>query len=95
MGRNKADKNKQDNSGFSLRYSVRDIFYDKPHLEITGNNTAVIEGSKGVLEYSDTVIRVNLGQYAVALAGRGLTLKCISPTSLVIDGFITNIEYSV
>ncbi|MGN0452190.1 MAG: YabP/YqfC family sporulation protein [Ruminococcus sp.] len=95
MGKNKRDKQKNEGSKLSLSYSVRDAFRDKPHIEIVGNKTVSIEGSRGVIEYSESVIRVNLGEYSVAFSGRGMNLKYISPTSLAIEGFILNIEFAV
>lgn len=70
-------------------------FSENPNIEITSNRYAIIEGSRGVMEYSDRIIRINLGDFSVAFIGRGLGLKCISPTSMEIEGFFTNIEFSV
>lgn len=95
MTRGKGHKETGENPKPSLGFSVRDIFRDKSHIEIISNTTVNIEGSKGVLEYSDTVIRVSLGYTSVSFFGRGLNLKCISPTALVIEGFIMNIEFNV
>lgn len=95
LGRSKKNENPQESLKPSLRFSVRDIFRDRSHIEIDGNTSVSIEGSRGVLEYSDTVIRVNLGDTSVSFTGRGLNLKCISPTSLDIEGFIMGIEFSV
>ena len=79
----------------TLAYSIKNIFCDKPNIEISDNTLANIEGSKGVLEYSETLIRVNLGLYIVGFHGRRLRLKCISPTALVIEGFFQNIDFTV
>ena len=78
----------------SFRHTVKDAFKEKSNIEITGNTSAVIEGSQGVLEYSDKLIRIGLSGFSVAFIGRKLNLKCISATSLVVDGFFTNIEFS-
>lgn len=80
---------------FSIKSSVQDFFCEKPNIEITDNTQAIVEGCRGVVEYSSSVIRVNLGDYTVAFVGRGMNLKCISPTSLVVEGFFLNIEFSV
>lgn len=86
------DVNKE-KQGFA--YTLRDVFCEKPNIEITDNTLATIEGSRGVLEYSETIIKINLGSYVAVFCGRGLTLKCISPTALVIQGVFQNIEFSV
>ena len=79
----------------SLKGAMEDFFSEKPNIEITDNTLAIIEGCKGVLEYSDSVIRISFGNYTVAFVGRGMKLKCISPTSLEVEGFILNIEFSI
>jgi sporulation protein YqfC len=66
-----------------------------PCIELSGNREAVIEGSKGVLEYSTECVRVNTGGMVVTLSGRELDLRCISSSSLIIRGFITGLEFAV
>lgn len=64
-------------------------------LELSGNRELLIEGSKGVLEYTPETVRVNTSDMIVSVSGRGLDLRCISSSALIIDGFILNIEFSV
>ncbi|MBQ4105572.1 MAG: YabP/YqfC family sporulation protein [Clostridia bacterium] len=92
---NKRKQEKKIKEKTSLGYSLKDVFSSQSHIEISGNNIVTIEGSKGVLEYSDTVIRISVGYNSVAVCGRNLNLKCISPTSLIIEGFIQNIDFSL
>ena len=66
-----------------------------PCIEFSGNREVVIEGSRGVLEYSTDCIRVNTDGMVLSLSGRGLNLRCISDSSLIIEGFITNVEFIV
>ncbi len=66
-----------------------------PCIEFSGNREVVIEGSKGVLEYSTGCIRVNTAGMIVTLSGRGLNLRCISDSALIIDGFITDVAFTV
>lgn len=63
------------------------------HMEISGNREVVFEGSKGVLEYSETSIKINTGKYIVGFCGRGLYIKCLTDHDMIIQGFITSIEY--
>lgn len=66
-----------------------------PCIELNGNREAVIEGSRGVLEYTTACIRVNAVGMVLTLNGRELNLRCISDSALIIDGFITSVEFSV
>lgn len=66
-----------------------------PCVEFSGNREVVIEGSKGVLEYSTDCVRVNTACMVITLNGRELNLRCISDSALIIDGFITSVEFTV
>ena len=68
---------------------------DQPCIEFSGNREVVIEGSRGVLEYSTDCIRVNTVGMIVTLSGRSLNLRCISDSSLIIDGFITDVSFTI
>ena len=64
-------------------------------IELSSNREAVLEGSKGVLEYSPEVIRVNTAGMVVTFSGRELDLRCISDSALIIGGFITRVDFTV
>lgn len=64
-----------------------------PCIELSGNREVVLEGSKGVLEYTPETVRVNTVGMIVSFHGRGLDLRCISPSALIIGGTITSIEF--
>ncbi len=66
-----------------------------PCIEFSGNREVVIEGSRGVMEYSTDCIRINTGGMVLAIGGRGLNLRCISDSALIIEGFILSVEFIV
>ena len=66
-----------------------------PCIELSGNRELLIEGSKGVLTYSPETVRVNTADMMIDVSGRGLNLRCISDSALMIDGFITSLRFSV
>ena len=66
-----------------------------PCMELSGNRELLIEGSKGVLEYTCDTVRVNTGGMILTVAGRELNLRCISDSALIIDGFILSLTFTV
>lgn len=68
---------------------------NEPCIEISGNREILIEGSKGVLEYTDEAVRVNTDPMLLTVCGRGLNLRCISDSALIVDGFITSLSFAV
>ena len=63
------------------------------HMEVNGNREIILEGSRGVVEYSETSIKINTGKFIISFQGRGLHIKCMTDCDIVIHGFITSIEY--
>jgi len=70
-----------------------ELTYNLPIIEFTGDRSVMVEGSTGVLKYESEVVRINTRSMVIAFYGRGLTLKCISPSSVIIDGCITKTEF--
>lgn len=64
------------------------------HIEINNNCEVLIEGCRGIIEYSDTKIRVSVGQQAVSVMGTELTVRNMFTYVIVIVGRISGIEYS-
>ena len=71
-----------------------DLMYNLPIIEFTGNRRVSVEGSTGVLQYGDEIVRLNTRCMTLCFRGRGLSLKCISPTCVVIEGYITETEFA-
>ncbi|MGN0457356.1 MAG: YabP/YqfC family sporulation protein [Eubacterium sp.] len=63
-----------------------------PHIHIVGANRCVIDGLKGIVEYSATVIELNLGKYCVKILGDGLHIDSFSHEGAVIEGTIISVE---
>ena len=54
---------------------------------------AHMEVSGGIIEYTDDVVRVKTGKSITKFSGKNLEIKCIQIDSLIIQGFITSIEF--
>lgn len=63
------------------------------HMEISGNREVILEGCKGVLEYSDCVIAMNTGKLTVKLCGCDMTIISMQGSQAIIKGVITSIEF--
>ena len=68
---------------------------NQPCIELSGNRELLIEGSRGVLEYTPACIRVNTASMILTAEGRELNLRCISESALIIDGFLTSLSFTV
>lgn len=63
------------------------------HMEISGNQEAIVDGCQGVLEYDEDVIKLAAGKMNVKFTGRNLQIKVLTHTSAVVGGFIVGVEF--
>lgn len=63
------------------------------YIEIISNNCALVDGCKGVLEYSDDLIKLDLGKKSVCFNGSSLTIKSLSMEQALVEGFIVRVEF--
>ncbi len=66
-----------------------------PLIEIESNRRVTLEGSRGVLHYSNETIKISLSGFVAVFEGRNLRLQSISPTALVLEGFFTSVRFEV
>lgn len=71
----------------------QELMGNLPVIEITGNSQVLIEGSKGILQYENELIKINTNTMVIAFTGRGLNLKSISKTTVIVQGYITSVEF--
>lgn len=64
-------------------------------MALTGNREAMVERCQGILEYNEDVIRLDAGKMIVKFSGRNLTLKSMSDTVVVVQGYFHSIEFTV
>ena len=63
------------------------------HMELHGNTQVLVEGGGNILEYNPETIRVKTGKMVTRFCGRGLQIKCLSEDALLVEGFLTGIEF--
>lgn len=65
------------------------------HIEISSNREAFVDGCRGIIDYDEDHIKVNIGNGTACFFGRGLEIKSLSAHQAVIRGFIMKIEFNV
>jgi sporulation protein YqfC len=71
----------------------KDIVLDVSKVIIIGTGQVTVENHKGIVEYSEELIRINTGDSIMKLCGKNLTIKTILQEEITIVGEITNIEF--
>ena len=81
-------------SSFFQQFDLpEDLTKNGYHVEIF-NSCAVVDGCKNVSEYSDGVIRLNLGKNIVSVSGNNLSIRSFTCGQATIDGKILSVEIS-
>ncbi|NLX61381.1 MAG: sporulation protein YqfC [Tissierellia bacterium] len=70
----------------------KDIVLDLPKITIIGNIQINILNHKGIIEYSQEVLRVNSNIGVIKITGNDLKLKTILSEEIIANGIIDKIE---
>jgi len=79
----------------NFKYSSMGFATENSNLEMRGNREAKIEGFKRILNFSDDNIKISTKGMVINFFGKNLTIKCMTLDSLLIQGFINNIEFNI
>ena len=72
---------------------LSELFADEPRIEMTGNREIIIDGCKGVVEYTENNIRISLGDNVVSLSGDDLVIQSFDNSVIIINGQISDIDF--
>jgi sporulation protein YqfC len=75
------------------KIQLSQIVSNEPKIEISGNREVIIDGCKGVVEYGEDSIKLNLGEVVLTLAGNGLVINSFDSSIAVITGQISDISF--
>ena len=70
-----------------------EIIMDLPKVVLVGDLQVFIENHRGIVEYSAESVRVNVGDYEVAVYGEDLLLRNILPDEICLEGRIKSIQF--
>lgn len=63
------------------------------HVELESNRSALVDGCAGVLEYTDSSVRLNTEKFILRFTGRELSIVSMQNGQTTVTGFIAGIEY--
>ncbi len=62
-------------------------------VELLSDREAVVDGCRGILEYSECCIRLCAGALTVRFTGEGLTMRNFGASGAVVEGKIRSVEF--
>lgn len=63
-------------------------------VTITGINSLLVEGYRGIIKYSDTLILLNAPKYIIKITGADLEITEIASEYISLRGVIVCVEYT-
>lgn len=69
-------------------------FLPPVRVELLGNRQAIVDGCRGIIEYSDTCIRLSTDRLILKFTGAEMEIKSLTDTSVIVEGNILGLEYS-
>jgi len=68
-------------------------FEKSAHIEFLGNREVVVEGCRGIIEYDQRIIRLNIGKHSVKFCGTDMYMRNMTDEYAVIVGNIFSMEF--
>ncbi len=70
----------------------KDITMDFPKMTVFANSELTVENFKGIIEYSDKLIRLNTKTHILKIEGENLAIKYITKDDVMICGRVCKTE---
>ena len=64
------------------------------HIELLDNNTAIVEGAKTILKYTETNISLSAGKLVINFEGSYLNMSSMNEESSVVRGRISGVYFT-
>ncbi len=65
----------------------------KGNVELYGNKRAIIEGCKGVVDYNEEFLKIDLGNITLKVTGRDLVIESYIYEQIDLKGEIVSVEF--
>ncbi|MBP3312923.1 MAG: YabP/YqfC family sporulation protein [Butyricicoccus sp.] len=79
--------------GLEESFLVEDLDPRLPRVEVTGDRRVHVENHRGIVEYSDTMMRIALAGSELRITGHDLELSALTLTELTVSGRVCALEY--
>ena len=71
----------------------KEIMLNLPLVSLIGKEEVTVENYKGILEYSEEMVRLGTAAGILQLRGRGLCLKQLSAECMVVTGKVEGLDF--
>lgn len=83
MARNKKER----------KLSVPDLHLNEAKIEMLSNREIIVDGCKGVVEYNENLIKLNIGELILGITGDEMLIESFDSGVTVIRGKLAEISF--
>lgn len=88
------NKTKEKIKLFDIGETVAAVPENLSSISFTGNKEVHIDGYKSIMEYTDIMIKINLGKGFITFSGTELSISSLYDNNISINGLISTVEFS-
>ena len=63
------------------------------NIELFGNKQVIIDGAKGVIDYSENFLKIDLGNICLKISGHNLVIESFVYEQIDVKGEIMSLEF--
>lgn len=75
------------------KLQIPELYLNEAKIEMLGNREIIIDGCKGVIEYDENTIKLNIGDLALCLVGTDMVIESFDSGVAIIRGRFAEIDF--
>ncbi len=75
------------------KLQLPDVILNEAKIEMIGNREIIVDGCKGVIEYGENLIKLNIGELVLCLVGDNMIIESFDGGVAVIRGKFAEISF--
>lgn len=76
------------------KFIVPDMLLNEAKIEMLGNREIIVDGCKGVVEYGENLIKLNIGELTMGLSGDEMLIDSFDSGVAIIRGKFAEITFT-
>ena len=75
------------------KLQLPDTIFNEAKIEMISNREIIVDGSKGVIEYGENLIKLNIGELMLCLVGDNMIIESFDSGVAIIRGKFAEISF--
>lgn len=75
------------------KLQMPDMLLNEAKIEMIGNREIIVDGCKGVIEYGENLIKLNIGELVLCLAGDNMIIESFDSGVAIVRGKFAEISF--